>query len=91
MNDEVNSIRNCLNCIFQRPVDMPGPDGKILIGKKINTCQRFPPTMVAIPVQGGVNIGAMFPQVTKEISCAEHRMEGETHPLVNGLPERLLM
>ena len=89
-NETATEIRHCLNCIFSREVPLPAPDGQPLIGQTMHTCQRMPPSNVLIPQPGGFSVGAMFPTVTENISCAEHRMKGETHHLIDGLPEKLI-
>lgn len=72
-------LRHCLNCDFSREQQLIGPDGKLAIGQKINTCQRFPPTPVLLPgASGGITLTPCFPPVNESISCAEHRFpDGE--------------
>lgn len=72
-------IRNCINCTFVRTAELKGPDGKLMIGQKAHSCQRFPPAPVLLPGQqpGVVTLTPVFPIVNEGISCAEHHFAAD--------------
>lgn len=69
---------HCENCRHSIEQNVRGPDGKIQIGEIFYSCRRFPPVPVMVPGapyagQATVTLVSQFPQVTKDIVCAEHQ------------------
>lgn len=83
--DEI--LRNCLNCEYSIEQQLVGPDGKLAIGQKIHTCQRFPPHPVLLPnPAGGASLTPCFPIVNAGISCAEHQFKPDEGAESNDVP-----
>ena len=74
----MNESAHCENCRHSIRQTVQGPDGKIQIGEIVYSCRRLPPVPVMVPGapyagQSTVTLVSQFPQVTKDIVCAEHQ------------------
>lgn len=65
--------RNCTNCTF---AVKHAPVAPSIIGEL--KCQLMPPQLVLVPSAQGAALVTMFPTITKDLLCAQHRFANET-------------
>lgn len=64
--------RNCVNCAFSAEVREPPPSIR-----KMRVCMFNPPQIVPVPGPQGVTLNVMFPPVSKDMLCNQHRFRTE--------------
>lgn len=64
--------RSCVDCMFSVP-SQTLQNGQPVVGQYTYRCHFGPPQIMVLPQQGGFAVGAQFPEVTADISCAQWR------------------